>query len=316
MGRYMARRLLALVAALLGLSVLIFLMIRLVPGTVVEQLLGDSFASPETITALRNYFGLDKPIYIQYFEWLGKVLTGDLGTSWRTGKPVLQMIFDLLPITGELAILSVLISMVVGVSLGIISAIKQNTLIDSLTRIAALLGLSMPVFWQGTMFILLLSLYFNWMPSIVWVSFWDNPIENLKILILPALCLGTASAASVMRMTRSCMLDVLRQEYVRTARAKGLHERAVIAGHALRNAIIPVITVVGVQLGYQFGGVVVVEEVFTLNGIGRLVLSGIYQRDYPVVQGTILFIGFIFMLSNLLVDLLYGFFDPRIRYGD
>ncbi|MHB1004900.1 MAG: ABC transporter permease [Chloroflexota bacterium] len=316
MWRYVGRRALAIVPALLGLSVLIFLMVRIIPGTVVEQLLGDTLASKETIEALRAYFGLDKPIYVQYFEWLGRVVTGDLGTSWRTGKPVLQMISDLLPLTGELAILSVLVSMIVGVSLGIISAIKQDSWIDNVARVAALFGLSMPVFWQGTMLILIFSLYFNWMPSIMWVPLWQNPVENLKILALPAICLGTASAASVMRMTRSCMLDVMRQEYVRTARAKGLREQTVIVVHALRNAIIPVITVIGVQLGYQFGGVVVVEEVFTLNGIGRLVLSGIYQRDYPVVQGTILFIGVIFMISNLLVDVLYGFFDPRIRYGD
>ena len=316
MLKYIAGRVLALVPALLGLSILIFLMIRLIPGTVVEELLGDATATPQMIAALRAYFGLDQPLYVQYFSWLGKVLTGDLGTSWRTGKPVLQMILALLPLTGELAILSVLVSMIVGVALGIISAIKQDTPIDNLARVVALFGLSMPVFWQGTMLILIFSLYFNWMPPIMWVPIWQDPIQNLQILILPALCLGTASAATVMRMTRSCMLEVLRQEYVRTARAKGLHEQAVIAVHALRNAIIPVITVVGMQLGYQFGGVVVVEEVFTLNGIGRLVLSGIYQRDYPVVQGTILFIGVIFMVSNLLVDILYGLFDPRIRYGD
>lgn len=317
MWKYIARRVVALVPALFGLSLIIFAMVRLIPGTVVEQLLGsEGLATRETIESLRAYFGLDQPVHVQYVNWLCRVVQGDLGNSWRTGKPVLQMIFDRLPVTGELALLSVSISMVVGVALGIVSAIRQNTLVDSFARVAALLGLSIPVFWQGTMLILLFSVYLNWMPSVIWVPFWQDPAENLRALALPALCLGTASAASVMRMTRSCMLEVLRQEYVRTARAKGLREQSVIIVHALRNAVIPVITVVGVQLGYQLGGVVVVEEVFTLNGVGRMVLASIYQRDYPVVQGVILFIGVVFMLSNLIVDVLYGFFDPRIRYSD
>jgi peptide/nickel transport system permease protein len=317
MWKYIARRFLALIPALLGLSLIIFGLVRLIPGTVVEQLLGsEGLATRETIESLRAYFGLDQPVYVQYTSWLSRVLQGDLGNSWRTGKPVLQMIFDRLPITGELALLSILVSMVVGVSLGIVSAIKQNTPIDTFARVTALFGLSIPVFWQGTMLILLFSIFLNWMPSVTWIPFWQDPVENLKMLALPAICLGTASAASVMRMTRSCMLEVLRQEYVRTARAKGLREQAVIIAHALRNALIPVITVIGVQLGYQLGGVVVVEEVFTLNGVGRMVLASIYQRDYPVVQGSILFIGVVFMLSNLIVDVLYGFFDPRIRYSD
>ncbi len=317
MWKYIARRVVALVPALFGLSIIIFLMVRLIPGTVVEQLIGaEGSATEETIRGLRAYFGLDQPIYTQYLNWVGRVITGDLGTSWRTGAPVGQMILDRLPITGELAILSVLVSMIVGVTLGIISAIKQDTLIDNFARVVALFGLSIPVFWQGTMLILLFSVYLGWMPSVVWVPLWQDPLENLKILILPALCLGTASAASVMRMTRSAMLEVMRQDYIRTARAKGLREQAVIAVHALRNALIPVITVLGMQLGYQIGGVVVVEEVFTLNGVGRMIIASIYQRDYPLVQGSILFIGVVFMLSNLIVDVLYGLFDPRIRYGD
>lgn len=317
MHKFIIRRIIALVPTFFGLSILVFLMVRLIPGTIVEQIIGsDALASRETINSLRAYFGLDQPIYVQYILWLSKVLTGDLGNSWRTGQPVLRMILDRLPITGELALLAIGVAMLVGIALGIVSAIKQNTFIDSFTRVIALLGLSIPVFWQGTMLILLLSVYLDWMPPVIWVPFWQNPITNLQILIIPAICLGTASAASVMRMTRSCMLDVLRQDYVRTARSKGLREYAVIAGHALRNALIPVITVLGTQLGYLLGGVVVVEQVFTLNGIGRMLLASIYQRDYPLVQGSILFVGVIFMVLNLVVDVLYGSLDPRTRYSD
>jgi peptide/nickel transport system permease protein len=210
--------------------------------------------------------------------------------------------------------LSVVFALVLGMPAGVLSAVRRNGALDNITRVGTLLGLSVPVFWQGTMLILFFSLYLRWMPPVVWVDFFTDPRRNLTIMVLPALCLGTAAAANIARTTRACMLDVLRSEYIRTASAKGLARGAVILKHALRNALIPVVTVVGLQMGILLGGTVVVEEVFTLPGVGRLVLWSIYQRDYPLTQSTILFIAFMFMSLNLMVDLVYGYLDPRIRY--
>src|SRR5262245_58257074 len=301
---------------LLGLTVLVFLMLRLVPGTVVEQMIGaDAVVSPQMVAQLKRFFGLDQPWYEQYGRWLGGLLRGDLGTSWRTGKPVIALILERLPVTLELTVLAVGFALALGMAAGIASALWRGRPLDSATRVATLLGLSVPVFWQGTMLILFFSLYLRWMPSVVWVDLWTDPWRNLTIMALPALCLGTASAASIARTTRACMLDVLRSEYIRTASAKGLAGRAVVLKHALRNALIPVVTVAGLQMGILLGGTVVMEEVFTLPGVGRLVLWSIYQRDYPLTQSTILFIAALFMTVNLLVDLLYGYLEPRIRYG-
>jgi peptide/nickel transport system permease protein len=204
---------------------------------------------------------------------------------------------------------------VLGLLAGVVSALVRDSALDHATRVGSLLGLSIPVFWQGTMLILFFSLYLRWMPPVVWVDFFTDPRRNLTIMLLPALCLGTASAANIARTTRACMLDVLRSDYVRTAAAKGLAARAVVLKHALRNALIPIVTVSGLQVGFLLGGTVVVEEVFTLPGVGRLVLWSIYQRDYPLTQSTILFIAWLFMTVNLLVDLLYGYLEPRIRYA-
>jgi peptide/nickel transport system permease protein len=301
---------------LLGLTVLIFLMLRLIPGTVVEQMIGaDAVVSPAMVAQLTRFFGLDQPWYVQYGRWLGQLAQGDLGTSWRTGKPVIQLIGERLPVTLELTAFAVVFALVIGIAAGIAAAIRRDRALDNITRVATLLGLSVPVFWQGTMLILFFSLYLRWMPPVVWVDFFTNPGRNLTVILLPAVCLGTASAANIARTTRACMLDVLRSEYVRTARAKGLAGRAVVLKHALKNALIPVVTVVGLQAGILLGGTVVVEEVFTLPGVGRLVLWSIYQRDYPLTQGTILFVAVLFMGINLAVDLLYSYLDPRIRYG-
>jgi peptide/nickel transport system permease protein len=316
MGRYLVVRLYSMALTLLGLTVLIFLMLRLIPGTVVEQMIGaDAVVSPQMVEQLKRFFGLDQPWYVQYAQWLGHLAQGDLGTSWRTGKPVIRLIFERLPVTLELTVLAVAFALVFGMLAGIASAVYRRRAIDNVTRVGALLGLSVPVFWQGTMLILFFSLYLRWMPSVVWVDLWTDPLRNLTIMALPALCLGTASAASIVRTTRACMLDVLRSEYIRTASAKGLGGRAVVLKHALRNAMIPVVTVAGLQMGILLGGTVVVEEVFTLPGVGRLVLWSIYQRDYPLTQSTILFIAVMFMTINLGIDLLYSYLDPRIRYG-
>jgi peptide/nickel transport system permease protein len=315
MGRYLVVRLYSMALTLLGLTVLIFLMLRLIPGTVVEQMIGaDAVVSPDMVEQLRRFFGLDQPWYIQYGRWLGQLAQGDLGTSWRTGKPVIQLIRERLPVTLELTACAVGFAVVLGVIAGIVSALRRNGAVDNVTRVATLFGLSVPVFWQGTMLILFFSLYLRWMPPVVWVDFFTDPRRNLTMILLPALCLGTASAANIARTTRACMLDVLRSEYMRTARAKGLAGGAVVLKHAFKNALIPVVTVVGLQAGILLGGTVVVEEVFTLPGVGRLVLWSIYQRDYPLTQGTILFVAVLFMAINLAVDLVYSYLDPRIRY--
>ena len=316
MTRYLLVRLYSMGLTLLGLTFLIFLMLRLIPGTVVEQMIGaDAVVSPAMVAELKRFFGLDQPWYVQYGRWIGQLAQGDLGTSWRTGKPVFALILERLPVTLELTLFSVAFALVLGVAAGIVSAVRRDHAVDNVTRVGTLLGLSVPVFWQGTMLILFFSLYLRWMPPVVWVDLTSDWRRNLTIMLLPALCLGTASAANIARTTRSCMLDVLGSEYVRTAAAKGLSGRAVVLKHALRNALIPVVTVAGLQIGILLGGTVVVEEVFTLPGIGRLVLWSIYQRDYPLTQSTILFIAVLFMAINLAVDLLYGYLDPRIRYG-
>lgn len=316
MGRYLVVRLYSMALTLLGLTVLVFLMLHLIPGTVVEQMIGaDAVVSQAMVEQLTRFFGLDQPWHVQYGRWLGQLLRGDLGTSWRTGKPVLSLILERLPVTVELTLLAVAFALVLGIAAGIVSAVRQDRPVDHATRVGALLGLSIPVFWQGTMLILFFSLYLRWMPPVMWVDFLADPRRNLTIMLLPALCLGTAAAANVARTTRSCMLDVLGSDYVRTALAKGLGGRAVVLKHALKNAMIPVVTVAGLQMGILLGGTVVVEEVFTLPGVGRLVLWSIYQRDYPVTQSTILFVAVLFMAINLAVDLLYGYLEPRIRYG-
>ncbi len=301
---------------LVGLSVLVFLMLRLVPGTVVEQMIGaDAIVSPAMVAELTRFFGLDQPWWRQYAIWMGGLATGDLGTSWRTGKPVVTLILERLPVTIELTALAVAFALLLGIPAGILSATKRDQAIDTATRVGTLLGLSIPVFWQGTMLILFFSIYLRWMPPVVWVDVFTDPRRNLTIMLLPALCLGTASAANIARTTRACMLDVLRSEYIRTAAAKGLTGRLVVLKHGLKNAMIPIVTVAGLQIGILLGGTVVVEEVFTLPGVGRLVLWSIYQRDYPLTQSTILFIAVMFMTINLAVDVLYGYLDPRIRYS-
>jgi peptide/nickel transport system permease protein len=313
---YLLQRLAAMVLTLLGVSLLVFGMMRLIPGTVVEQLLGQAaMSSPEVVASFRRFFGLDQPLHVQYLGWLGGLLHGDLGVSWLSGRPVLGLFLERLPISAELAVLAVAWSLLLGIPLGTASAMWRGGLRDSAIRVGATLGLSLPAFWQGAVLILLFSLYLGWMPSLQWVPLSQSLAGNLAIMALPALTLGTATAAMITRMSRSSMLDVLGCEYVRTARAKGVPERRVTFHHALRNALIPVVTVAGVQLGYIVGGIVVVEDVFTLPGVGRLLLDAIFQRDYPVVQGVILILAAAFMTLNLAVDLLYALIDPRLRRG-
>jgi peptide/nickel transport system permease protein len=315
MRRYVVIRTLSLLPTLLGVTVAVFLLVRLIPGTIVDQMIGtEGSYSPETVKALRAFFALDVPLHVQYGRWLGGVIQGDLGTSWRTGMPVLQMILSRLEVTVELTLGAMLVALTVGIPLGILSARRENRPVDHLARIVSLFSLSIPVFWQATMMILVASLWFHWAPRVDFVSLWVDPLANLTMMALPSFALGTAVAAVFMRMTRSSLLEVMREAYIRTARAKGVAETRVVWTHALRNSLIPLLTVAGVQMGYLLGGAVVTEEVFTLPGAGRLILWAVFQRDYPLVQGTILFVSAMFMLVNLTVDLVYATIDPRIRY--
>ena len=312
MHRFIAGRLLSTLPTLLGVVTLVFVVMRLVPGSIVDQILAQGDSSEEVRASLRAFFGLDQPIYLQYLHYLGSLLTGDLGTSWRARFPAIDMILYALPVTLQLALMAAGISMVVGITAGILSAVYEHTPLDHVIRVLSLFSLSMPVFWQATMIILVLSLTVRWAP-LGYVSPFEDPLKNLSLMILPALALGTSASASVMRMTRSCLLDVLRQDYVRTAQAKGLRQRAVVVRHAVKNAMIPVVTILGLQFGSLLGGSVVVESVFGMPGVGLLILNAIGMRDYPIVQGAVIFTAVMFMLTNLLVDVLYGYLDPRIR---
>ena len=315
MGAYVLRRLLLVVPTLLGASVLVFALMRLIPGDVVDVMLGsDVVMNPAERAILRAMFGVDQPLHIQYLRWLGSVLQGHFGTSLRTTQPVLDMIFQRVGITVELALLSVVLSAVVAVPLGMMAAIRRNGATDLAAHTVTLLGLSMPYFWVASLLLLASSALLQWSPSLIWVSPFERPLTNLSQIALPVLSLSAGLMAIVMRMARSAMLEVLDQDYIRTARAKGVRERGVIVRHALQNAAIPIITVIGLQTGYLLGGAVVIEQIFGLPGIGLMILDGIYQRDYPVVQGAVLFVAVVFVVVSLLVDLTYAFLDPRIRY--
>jgi peptide/nickel transport system permease protein len=297
-------------------SLLVFAMVRIIPGDIVDLMIGpELYVGAEYRAELRAKFGLDKPIYVQYASWIGQILQGNFGVSLRNNEPVLGTIMRRLPLTAELALLSVALSAIVAVPLGVISAMRRNSPLDFLVRLLAMVGLSVPNFWLAAMLLLLMGVVFRWQPSLRLVAFWEDPITNLQQLAMPTFALSLAAMAVVMRMTRSSMLEVLRQDYMQTARAKGLLPRVVMVRHALKNALIPVVTVLGVQLGGLLGGTVVIEVIFGLPGLGRLLLDAISARDYPMLQGTVLFIALMFVLVNLLVDLTYALIDPRIRYS-
>lgn len=313
MTRWLGARVLSIVPTLAGVAVLVFLLIRFIPGSIVDQILGAQFSRTEgQVEALRAYFGLDQSIYRQFWNWITDVLRGDLGTSWRTGMPVRSLIAERLPVTLELSALAMLIAVLIGIPGGVLAAVRRGA-VDATVRGVSMVGLSVPEFWLGTLFVLLCSRYLDWTPSARYVPFREDPAGNLLAMSIPALTLGIVLAANVARMTRAAMLDVLRRDYLRTARAKGLSEGRVLVGHAFRTVLIPVVTIVGLQAGYLIGGAVVVEQVFTLPGMGRLLVGAIEQRDYPLVQGVILVSALGFVLVNLLVDWLYLLLDPRAR---
>lgn len=316
MQRFIAQRLFAFIPTLFGISIIIFTVMHLIPGDTIDAMIGTQFKLTEAqAQALREYYGLDKPLPEQYVRWLLAALQGDFGLSVRRGEPVLPLILRHFPLTLELAFLAMVIAMILGIPLGVLAAVKRDSALDVVGRVLALLGLAMPNFWLGTLIILVLSLHFQIMPNAGnYVGFLEDPIENLKQMIFPAIALGFAASADIMRTMRSAMLEELAQDYARTARSKGASERTIIFRHCLKNAWIPVLTIIGLETGYLFGGAVIIESVFALPGVGRLVLVAIGERDYAVVQGTILFITFNFVLVNLLTDLAYAWVNPRIRY--
>ncbi|MDR2417860.1 MAG: ABC transporter permease [Treponema sp.] len=313
MRDYILRRLLLLIPVLLGISLCVFFVMQLVPGDVVSGILGIE-QTPELRAMWEAKLGLDKPTIAQYFTWIGKILRLDFGESFRTGAPVFPEILRRFRITAELTLLACFFSLVIALPLGILSALKHNRPADKIVRVLALLGVSVPTFASATLVILLLSKLFNYFTPVKYVDPLENLGGNLEIMILPAFIMGMAMAGSVMRMTRSSILEVLRQDYIKAVRAKGAPERVTIFRHALRNGCIPIITLVGMQMGSLLGGMVVIEQIFSIPGLGQFVLTGITQRDYPVVQGSVLFIAFIYVMINLLVDVLYTYVDPRIQY--
>jgi peptide/nickel transport system permease protein len=317
MLHYLTQRLIAFVPTLVGVSLVVFLAIRLVPGNAITATLGteSGMLTEAQKNALERYYGLDKPVVEQYFTWMGEALHGNLGYSIRNGKPVLDLILDRFPLTLELAIIAMAVALAVGIPLGLLSAIRHNSILDLLSQLFALIGLSLPNFVIGTLIIYVLSVYFHMLPNAGnYVDLTADPLKNLGQLFFPAITLGFSFAASVMRMTRSSMLEVLHDDYVRTARSKGLPETRVIIRHALRNALIPVITLIGIEMGYLLGGTFIVEQLFALPGIGRLVVNAISGREYALVQGATLFIAVNFVMINLGVDLIYAIIDPRISY--
>ena len=316
MRRYVVRRLLLLIPVLAGVSVIIFMVLHLSPGDPAEIMLG-SQATQEDLARLRRELGLTEPLPVQYARWLGHVLRGDLGRSIWTRRPVLTEVLDRFKATLVLTGSGLVLSTVAGIALGIASAVRPNSLLDRLSAVASLFGASMPVFWLGIVLMVVFSLQLGWLPaSGMWAPYGGGDLRDLlSHLALPAVTLAAASVTIIARLTRATMLDVLGQDYIRTARSKGLVEWRVVLRHGLKNALIPIVTVIGVQVGYLLGGAVLTETVFAWPGVGTLMVQGILARDFPLVQGCVLVIALSFVLINLAVDLLYAWLDPRIRYA-
>ncbi|MCC6790331.1 MAG: ABC transporter permease [Thermomicrobiales bacterium] len=312
MLRYIQSRLLAMIPVLVGMSILVFVTMRLIPGDAAVVFLGTK-PTPEAIEAFRHKVGLDKPMYLQYFDWIGRLARGDLGISITNGADIRHELTTRLPITLELTFLAILIAIVIAVPFGVIAALKHNTAIDLGVTSLGMIGLSLPNFWLGTMLVYFFAVKRQWFPPGGYIPFSEDPVGNLKSMALPALSLGLVSASVIMRMTRSSMLEVVRLDYVRPARAKGLARAAVTWSHMLKNALIPVITVAGMEVGYIFGGAFLIEAVFYMPGIATYALLAVNQRDYPVLQTVTLLVTAVFMLINLFVDIVYTYLDPRLR---
>jgi peptide/nickel transport system permease protein len=316
MQTYVVRRLLALIPTLFFASLIVFVTVRLIPGSVIDLMLSQNdIAVGKDRAALEAALGLDRPVHVQYLRWAGAALRGDLGRSLWQNTPVTTQLLERLPVTFELGLLALIVALCVAIPIGVYSATRQDTAGDYVTRSFSILMLAIPGFWLGTLVMVFPSIWWGWSPEIKYVPFGQDPMRNLTQMIVPGIILGTSLSAVTMRLTRTMMLEVLRQDYIRTALAKGLSERLVVARHALRNALIPVVTLIGLQAPLLIGGAVIMEQIFVIPGMGLLLLEAVGQRDYPIITGVFLVLGVSVMLINLLVDLSYGLLDPRIRYG-
>jgi peptide/nickel transport system permease protein len=309
--RFLTRRLLGTVPVLVILSIGVFLMLHLTPGDPVQIMLGQD-ATPSAIAALRAELGLDQPLPIQYVRWMANVVHGDLGRSIRTNQPVTEAIVSRLPVTIELSLWSLLLSLAIGLPAGVVAATRRNSGVDLASTGLALVGISLPSFFLGILLILVFALWLRWVPPSGYTPFLQDPLQNVKQMFMPALALGAALAGIVARLTRSSLLEVLGADYMRTARAKGLSDGASVIGHGLKNALLPVVTVIGLQVGALLGGAILIETIFALPGIGRLAVDSIFARDFPIVQGVVLFLALVRVVANLVADLLYARLDPRI----
>jgi len=309
---FIAKRFLMTIPAMLAMSVLVFFIIRFVPGDPATVMLGLR-STPENVETLREQLRLNDPVWVQYGHWLGNLVRGDLGIDYRTHEPIRDQLLTRLPVTLEMAVLAMVMSAVMGIPLGVLAAMRRNGPADHGASALGLAGISIPDFWLGVMLILLMALVLGWLPSSGYVPIQESLGDNLRHLLLPSFTLAVNFAAVLTRTTKAAVLDVLSRPYVRTAHAKGLGERMVVVGHVLRNAAIPVVTVMGLQLGYALGGAIIIEQIFSLPGVGRLTLNAVLERNYPVVQGAVLLITFLFMAINILTDSLYAIIDPRIR---
>ena len=314
---YTIRRILLMIPTLLGVAILVFFMLRVMPGDIVETMLreGGGNVPQHVIEQERARLGLDRPIWIQFINWFGGILQGDFGTSMWTGRPVLYEISIRLELSLQVALMATLLAILIALPLGTLAAIFQNTIIDHVVRVVAIAGLAIPSFWLGMIIILLLLTNYGWIPPLTFVSFFEDPWQNLSQLIWPAMAVGYRYSAVATRMTRSSILEVMQEDYIRTARAKGVYERLVVARHGMRNALLPVITVIGLEFAFLIGGLVVTEQVFNLNGIGRLFVQATARGDYTMVQGLVLLVAVTFILVNFMIDMLYAVLDPRIRYS-
>lgn len=309
---YIIRRLAALVPILVGVSIVVFVLVRIMPGSFAQVMLGPN-ATPEQVEELEREYGLDQPKVEQYFDWLNGVVRGDLGESYIRDRTVTSEILDRLPVTGELLILTIVVTMLLGLALGAVAAMNHRRPADGVLRGLSILGMSVPTFWVATLVILLPSIFFSYAPPFRHVSFFENPWDNLREYVPPALVLGFASACGLARIVRGALLGVLGSDYIRTARAKGLNEGVVVRRHALGNAMLPVVTILGLEVATLMGGTVIIEQVFALNGLGRLMLDSVTLRDYPVIQVMALYAAVVFVVMCLLIDLGYAWLDPRVR---
>ena len=319
MRKYILRRVLLFVPTLLGVALVIFILLRILPGDVAVQILagpnGEAEYTQEDVDSLRERYGLNDPIHIQFVNWIWDFARGDLGQSYATNRPVWGELKRQFPITLQLAVLTAIVVSVIAIPIGIIAAVRQDGWLDFILRTFAIVGLAMPSFFVGLLVILGLSVYIGWLPPVGFTSLWDDPITSIQQLMLPAVALGFSSNGLLLRITRTQLLEVLREDYVRTARAKGLAERVVIMKHAVRNALLPVVTVGGTQIGFLFSGTIVIETLFNLPGLGRGLINALNTRDLPVIQIYIMYFALVALVANLIVDLTYAWLDPRIRYA-